>query len=284
MSFNHENDARLTEALQALQPTAEIILSHRPIEFNDATYQGHPYLLDEAMRQVLNVYAQPSPTGAKGSNGFLFKLSKAPVWTHRQSRAVANILLHQLRADQGKATAKAFATADPAPYEQPSTQTHVPVINKTFTPQYDIDLRAFPPGRFAVHMDGEWNFVIITELKRPSVLRGRFVWTNNRYANERLERGARTVRIQRGDTKEYIGVQKLSQDVYHGEKEELVQRLSLDPMNALADYGKVLNKCGHCGRSLTDPESRARGIGPDCWEHKHVPFRRTGYVNNLVSP
>lgn len=25
-------------------------------------------------------------------------------------------------------------------------------------------------------------------------------------------------------------------------------------------------RCGRCGRALTDPESIARGLGPECWE------------------
>lgn len=30
-------------------------------------------------------------------------------------------------------------------------------------------------------------------------------------------------------------------------------------------YGRELGKCGHCGRTLTDEDSRARGIGPICF-------------------
>lgn len=38
------------------------------------------------------------------------------------------------------------------------------------------------------------------------------------------------------------------------------------PILAMEAYGKLIGSCGCCGRSLTDPESRARGIGPDCAE------------------
>ena len=27
-----------------------------------------------------------------------------------------------------------------------------------------------------------------------------------------------------------------------------------------------VGRCGHCGRTLTDPDSIARGFGPDCWK------------------
>lgn len=30
-------------------------------------------------------------------------------------------------------------------------------------------------------------------------------------------------------------------------------------------YGSKIGKCGRCHRTLTDADSRARGIGPDCW-------------------
>lgn len=31
-------------------------------------------------------------------------------------------------------------------------------------------------------------------------------------------------------------------------------------------YGRTIGRCGRCNRTLTDADSRARGIGPDCWE------------------
>ena len=37
-----------------------------------------------------------------------------------------------------------------------------------------------------------------------------------------------------------------------------------DDEDALARYGKELGICGLCSRTLTDPESRERGIGPTC--------------------
>lgn len=35
---------------------------------------------------------------------------------------------------------------------------------------------------------------------------------------------------------------------------------------SMARYGQLIGRCGRCNLTLTDPESRARGIGPDCWE------------------
>jgi Family of unknown function (DUF6011) len=37
-----------------------------------------------------------------------------------------------------------------------------------------------------------------------------------------------------------------------------------------ANYGRFTGKCGCCGRRLTDPESKLRGIGPECrGDRKH---------------
>jgi hypothetical protein len=35
---------------------------------------------------------------------------------------------------------------------------------------------------------------------------------------------------------------------------------------AMGLYGQHIGSCGRCHRTLTDADSRARGIGPDCWE------------------
>jgi len=32
-----------------------------------------------------------------------------------------------------------------------------------------------------------------------------------------------------------------------------------------ANFGRFTGRCGCCGRRLTDPASKLRGIGPDCW-------------------
>lgn len=40
--------------------------------------------------------------------------------------------------------------------------------------------------------------------------------------------------------------------------------IAVDPQAALLRYGKELGHCGHCGRTLTDADSRAKGIGPIC--------------------
>jgi hypothetical protein len=44
----------------------------------------------------------------------------------------------------------------------------------------------------------------------------------------------------------------------------VARRITADPMAAMLRYGTELGSCGHCGRTLTNDESRALGIGPKC--------------------
>ena len=52
--------------------------------------------------------------------------------------------------------------------------------------------------------------------------------------------------------------------VLHLERAEVLERISRDPAAASMLYGERIGKCGVCGKTLTDPESRAQGIGPVC--------------------
>lgn len=45
---------------------------------------------------------------------------------------------------------------------------------------------------------------------------------------------------------------------------EALASIALDPLGAAARYGQSIGKCGVCNRTLTNDESRARGIGPVC--------------------
>lgn len=50
-----------------------------------------------------------------------------------------------------------------------------------------------------------------------------------------------------------------------GERGRTVERLiAADPLAASALYGQELGVCGVCSRTLTNEESRAYGIGPQC--------------------
>jgi hypothetical protein len=44
----------------------------------------------------------------------------------------------------------------------------------------------------------------------------------------------------------------------------VLRLIARDPKAAMLRYGAELGHCGHCGRTLTNEESRAAGIGPIC--------------------
>jgi hypothetical protein len=47
-------------------------------------------------------------------------------------------------------------------------------------------------------------------------------------------------------------------------RDSILRRIAKDPQAAMLLYGKEIGSCGHCGRTLTNEDSRARGIGPVC--------------------
>lgn len=44
----------------------------------------------------------------------------------------------------------------------------------------------------------------------------------------------------------------------------ILAKLAIDPKEAMVRFGHELGTCGRCNSPLTDPESRAAGIGPVC--------------------
>jgi hypothetical protein len=50
----------------------------------------------------------------------------------------------------------------------------------------------------------------------------------------------------------------------YGQRSSILQIIGEDVLKASKLYGTEIGACGVCGRTLTDPESRAAGIGPVC--------------------
>jgi hypothetical protein len=69
----------------------------------------------------------------------------------------------------------------------------------------------------------------------------------------------------------FTNVDACASDNRHPIKVWATRKAILDGIRAMgwkastALYGSKIGSCGRCHRSLTDAESRARGIGPDCW-------------------
>ncbi len=140
-----------------------------------------------------------------------------------------------------------------------------------FTPKLGLDVSGLFDGRFAVEVGDETVYVLKRTVKKPYTRTGRYVWGKTTRQWERIQPGTLELRQQRGSTKELIGEQQKDSSVYYGEQEEVIQTILADPEAAMELYGKKMKRCAYCGRPLTDPESQARGIGPDCWEEKHYP-------------
>jgi hypothetical protein len=66
----------------------------------------------------------------------------------------------------------------------------------------------------------------------------------------------------------YVFVKEQASDEMHSVKGErgiqVIEEIAKDAREAMLRYGREIGKCGHCGRTLTDEESRAYGIGPVC--------------------
>ncbi|QOP65588.1 hypothetical protein SEA_SUIGENERIS_46 [Mycobacterium phage Suigeneris] len=99
-----------------------------------------------------------------------------------------------------------------------------------------------PAGRYAVETeDGATNALAFYKVDRP---------TEGRWA------GYVFVKLMVSDDEQRLS-QKAGQAV-------LQKIAAAGPAEASARYGHEIGECGVCGRTLTNDESRAYGIGPDC--------------------
>lgn len=97
-------------------------------------------------------------------------------------------------------------------------------------------------GHFAVEADGTLKFLRIKKIM------------NGRYAGR-------------------VFVDSVGSDTGYAVRKPatLVEYLSavlVDPVTAAKRYADEIGECSDCGRPLTNEESRARGIGPECWSKR----------------
>lgn len=48
-------------------------------------------------------------------------------------------------------------------------------------------------------------------------------------------------------------------------RKRIISEIKKSPIEAQMRYGQLIGNCGICGLTLTNEESRQRGIGPICW-------------------
>lgn len=104
-----------------------------------------------------------------------------------------------------------------------------------------------PEGRYAVEENGDVTFlrIDVPDEENPK-------W-----------HGWMFVKRQEGDNFRRIGRQPPDRP-YSGSMVKQLKDIEADPKAASLRYGVLLGVCGVCGRTLTDEESRAKGIGPIC--------------------
>lgn len=101
----------------------------------------------------------------------------------------------------------------------------------------------FPPGRYAILVQGPDGEKVTKFYKVDAPTEGS--WAGHVF-----------VKVQASDDLHPVRNRE--------ERTRIIDEISKDARQAMLRYGRELGKCGHCGRTLTDEESRAYGIGPVC--------------------
>ena len=114
-------------------------------------------------------------------------------------------------------------------------------------PAEGLDITGIPSGRYAVEGAQGMEFYKVDNLLNE---KGR--WN-----------GWMFVKRQSSDFFVKAGSQRPNQR-YQGSHTDALEAIMRDPKAASVLYGKSLGVCGVCGRTLTDPESIEKGIGPVC--------------------
>jgi Family of unknown function (DUF6011) len=109
-----------------------------------------------------------------------------------------------------------------------------------------LDLRQLPSGGYAVR--GGDDQVVFYRVE---------------HAGGRWEGWVFVVQVVGGRAPIRVGSARPGQP-YRGQRAAHLEEIARNPRAASELYGRELGVCGVCGRTLTDEESRAAGIGPVC--------------------
>lgn len=163
--------------------------------------------------------------------------------SERQLSFITSLLGERVYAEESAANLRAALAAGTVSKSQASATIEFllaqpkkaePVVAATGTSVTD----AVPAGRYAIEHGGTLKFF---KVDKP---------TEGRWA------GFVFVKVQASDDEYPIRNRQT--------KNEILAEIAKDPQAASARYGHELGSCGICGRTLTDEDSRARGIGPIC--------------------
>lgn len=147
-------------------------------------------------------------------------------------------------------TGRVLSTILGQPTHNGTTDTLLP----EFTPEAAANVVAIvPPGHYAIPIPSKDNpagWVCAEKTKRSNIFR---TWRRLEVSRPREELIAA-----------FAAFADLVREFGLASESEVVAAILLDPIKATATYGARFGRCGMCHRQLTDPESRTRGIGPEC--------------------
>lgn len=144
------------------------------------------------------------------------------------------------------------------------------------TSDRNLDLSVLPNGRYAApELTGrnDMIFLMVTRTKKDKIRTRRYRFGMYQTGRERVPAGTIEVKEWSSDQKRLCGQQKPG-EVYQGEYEEQFEQILKNPEVYAKLFGLLVGHCYRCGKTLTDEESRAYGIGPECQKmtnlfHKH---------------
>jgi hypothetical protein len=139
-----------------------------------------------------------------------------------------------------------------------------------------LDLSMLPDGRYAApDLSGKNDliFLMVRRVRKPHWRDRLYVYGKRIRGRERVQPGTIEVKEWSSDQKRLCGEQKVpecgftpchSGSHYHGEFEEQLQLILPTPESWAKLFGIMVGHCCICGKTLTDEDSRAQGIGPEC--------------------
>lgn len=136
-----------------------------------------------------------------------------------------------------------------------------------------INLGELPDGRYAVpdlspgKGDNDYHFLMVKRMKRRVMRSKKYRYGYITYGTEEVAEGTIEVRLWHGDAKELVGEQRPGENYRSDHLVNEFRVVLADPVASMMLFSKVIGDCGRCGKTLTDPESRTRGIGPECIKH-----------------
>ena len=141
----------------------------------------------------------------------------------------------------------------------------IPVIEDRIS-TLNLDLSMLPDGRYAAPEftgKNDLTFLMVKRVRKSGWRNRLFVYGKRIRGSEWVEAGTIEVKEWSSDSKRLCGEQKHG-EVYKGEFEAGLEIILRSPETWAKLFGLQVGRCYRCGKTLTDEDSRAAGIGPEC--------------------